>query len=155
MELTTVSFNCSSFNSTKLISSKEINDSEYTSSRYVCEFKSILQQLAEKTLSPDIYPGTVPLPDEGTSVGVAQSVRMTTVSSSVRKTPSTLNRSRINDAKKLNDKPRIIAFVLGGACFSELRSAQEIMDKFGSEVIIGSTNFITPEDFVNELASLS
>lgn len=133
-----------------------MSDSEYTSSRYVCELKSILQQLAEKTLSPDIYPGVVPLPDEGTSMGVAQSVRGSTgvTSTSVRKTPSTFNRSRANDAKKLNDKPRIIAFVLGGACFSELRSAQEIMDKFGSETIIGSTHFMSPEDFVDELASL-
>ena len=145
----------SAFNSNKLISSKEISDSEYTSSRYVCELKTILQQVAEKSLSADIYPGVVPLPDEGTSVGVAQSVRASAaVSASVRKTPSTFNRSRANDSKKLNDKPRIIAFVLGGACFSELRSAQEIMDKFGSETILGSTHFISPEDFVNELTSL-
>ena len=111
--------------------------------------------MAEKTLSSEIYPGVVPLPDEGTSLGVAQSVRNnTTMSTSVRKTPSTLNRSRANDSKKLNDKPRIIAFVLGGACFSELRSAQEIMDKFGSEIILGSTHFMCPDDFVKELAAL-
>jgi len=49
---------------------------------------------------------------------------------------------------------RMIVFVAGGICHSELRAAQEIMNKSGQEVILGSTHLLNPTTFVNDLKSL-
>ena len=49
---------------------------------------------------------------------------------------------------------RMIVFVAGGACYSELRAAQEIMEKGGQEIILGSTHFINPTEFVDDLKAV-
>ena len=49
---------------------------------------------------------------------------------------------------------RCIAFVVGGACYSELRAAREVMAAEGREIVMGSTRFVSPKDFVVDLNSL-
>ncbi len=51
-------------------------------------------------------------------------------------------------------KTRMIVFVAGGACYSELRATSEIMEKGGQEIIIGSTHFVNPAEFTQDLSSL-
>jgi hypothetical protein len=42
----------------------------------------------------------------------------------------------------------------GGMCYSEMRSAQEVMNATGKEIIFGSTRCIAPKDFAKDLYSL-
>ncbi|KAJ1679861.1 syntaxin binding protein 1 [Spiromyces aspiralis] len=52
------------------------------------------------------------------------------------------------------DKPVLILFIIGGVTLSEVRSAHELRKKYGCEVLLGSTHFLTPNKYLNELAIL-
>jgi syntaxin-binding protein 1 len=56
--------------------------------------------------------------------------------------------------KKSTHAGRQIVFMAGGMCYSELRSAREMMNSTGAEIVIGSTRCISPKDFTDDLHSL-
>ncbi|CAM9793879.1 unnamed protein product [Discosporangium mesarthrocarpum] len=49
---------------------------------------------------------------------------------------------------------RVMVFVIGGVCYSELRGAYECMHTHGREVIVGGTGFLSPNDYVQGLRGL-
>lgn len=49
---------------------------------------------------------------------------------------------------------RCIVFMLGGLAFSEIRVAREVMKSESTEIIIGSTAFVSPKEYMSELESL-
>lgn len=51
-------------------------------------------------------------------------------------------------------RPRFIIFVLGGITFSEMRTAYEQAEKHGVNLYIGSTNTITPMEYIRDLSKL-
>ncbi len=123
--------------------------SEYSSSRYVCLLKSILEDAASGTLSVEEYPSVMPLPDAeavlgGSAIGSALSVRKKTESGNWK----------TDKGKKKAHGGRQIVFMVGGMCYSEMRSAREVMNATGKEIIIGSTRCIAPKDFAKDLYSL-
>ena len=125
------------------------SESEYTSSRYVCLLKSILEDAASGTLSVDDYPSVLPLPDAEAVLGgsaIASAV-------SVRKTRESGN-WKTDKGKKKAHGGRQIVFMVGGMCYSEMRSAREVMNATGKEIIIGSTRCLAPKDFAKDLYSL-
>eukprot|EP00559_Dactyliosolen_fragilissimus_P001120 CAMPEP_0184861448 /NCGR_PEP_ID=MMETSP0580-20130426/6137_1 /TAXON_ID=1118495 /ORGANISM="Dactyliosolen fragilissimus" /LENGTH=648 /DNA_ID=CAMNT_0027358957 /DNA_START=1 /DNA_END=1947 /DNA_ORIENTATION=- len=138
------------------------NDSDegYISSRYVSELKGILKQMQDGSLSIDEYPSILPLPDEGVpySAKIGSNVERSRLTGSVRQTKNSQLRRAQKPAKDSKVAKffgaRKIVFMAGGLCYSELRSAQELMDKGGNEIILGSTRFISPKDFVDDLINL-
>jgi syntaxin-binding protein 1 len=87
------------------------------------------------------------MPDEGNSSSIA-----TSGVSSLRTGGSRYSANRRTNVGA--PKTRMIVFVAGGACYSELRAAQEIMEKGGQEIILGSTHIMNPTEFVENLTSL-
>jgi len=120
------------------------NDSEYSSSRYVCKLKGILEAMAENTLSIDDYPSVLPMPF-GTT-GSAASVR----TKAIRRT----SRWGADKKKAGFSGPRQIVFIAGGMCYSELRSAEEVMNNGEREFILGSTYFLKPAEYLKDISSL-
>eukprot|EP00557_Chaetoceros_sp_GSL56_P014074 CAMPEP_0176483692 /NCGR_PEP_ID=MMETSP0200_2-20121128/4053_1 /TAXON_ID=947934 /ORGANISM="Chaetoceros sp., Strain GSL56" /LENGTH=637 /DNA_ID=CAMNT_0017880109 /DNA_START=201 /DNA_END=2114 /DNA_ORIENTATION=+ len=141
----------SALNGERIVARRNVVDSgsEYSSSRYASDLKDLLIKMQEGRLSFDEYPSIYPMPDEGmnstiSSVGV----------SSVRSKASKYSKSSKNHVMAPKVGPRQIVFVAGGLCYSELRAAEELMEAGGPEIIVGSTNFTTPESFVRDIASL-
>ena len=49
---------------------------------------------------------------------------------------------------------RLIVFTVGGMAYSELRVAREVSKKQCREIVTGSTGFLSPSDFLEDLAQL-
>lgn len=91
----------------------------------------------------------MPLPDAeavlgGSAIASAMSVRKTRESGNWK----------TDKGKKKAHGGRQIVFMVGGMCYSEMRSAREVMNSTGKEIIIGSTRRIAPKDFAKDLFSL-
>jgi syntaxin-binding protein 1 len=115
-----------------------------------------MEDAAQGKLSVEDYPSVLPLPD-------AESMLAPTAKAyhkSVRKpmmnafSASTATQSTNVGKKKAASGGRQIVFMAGGMCYSELRSAREVMNTTGTEIVIGSTRCITPKDFIDDLNSL-
>lgn len=138
------------------------SDSEYASSRYSCELKVILQRMQDGNLSLEDYPSVLPMPDEGTPWNGRKSCSENRRHlGSVRQVTNTKFRSSSRSYSVSDHKiggkffgARQIVFIVGGVCYSELRCAQELMDKGGPETLVGSTQFLGPKDFVEGMVTL-
>mmetsp|Transcript_2540 Transcript_2540/g.6878 ORF Transcript_2540/g.6878 Transcript_2540/m.6878 type:complete len:721 (-) Transcript_2540:90-2252(-) len=148
----------------KLVSSGSFDeDSEYTSMRYVPGIKSICNDLAANQLSLEDFPSVVPMPENATNTGSAISARRRgkAEGSARKKTATTSKWSRATPTQTSTKKstnftgPRNLIFMVGGISYSELRVCREVMEKESREFIIGSTEFLSPSKFVEDLSSLS
>lgn len=50
---------------------------------------------------------------------------------------------------------RNMVFMIGGISYLELKVARDIMDKESREIIVGSTKFVSPSDFIDDLTTLA
>jgi syntaxin-binding protein 1 len=142
-------------------------ESEYASSRYSPPLKAILNELATNQLSIDEYPSVIPMPLSVTS--------QSTVSGSARRRgkgpEGSLRKSKAGPTDKWSKlgtsqaKPptnganytggRNLVFMVGGMSYSELRVARDIMERESREIITGSTKFVDPSEFLEDLHTLA
>lgn len=140
------------------------DEEEYASSRYKPALKSILTDLVTNTLDIEAYPSIVPMPASAAPTGrSARSAR------SAR--PAVKNARR---TKGLSDKwgrtgsptssgpvnisftgARSMVFMVGGLSYSELRVAEKVMEKESKEIIMGSSTFLSPKDFIKCIETLN
>jgi syntaxin-binding protein 1 len=135
-------------------------ETEYNS-RYVPPLQTILEDLVNNRLSLEEYPSLMPMPEMMSmgSSGTAASARKRDTASA-RKSGSTTSRWQKATPKE-NTKPglftggRAIVFYVGGICYSELRVARTVMDRENKEIVVGSTHFTKPKDFLRDMDKLS
>jgi syntaxin-binding protein 1 len=139
------------------------DESEYASSRYVPTLKSTCVELVSHQLSMEEFPSVVPMPDQQSSSGSAVSARRRgKPADSARAKPgatSKWNRTGNGEAVSKSGSHyvggRNIVFMVGGISYSELRVVREVMEKESREIIVGSTSFLSPSEFLKDLASLT
>lgn len=119
-------------------------------------------KMCQNILSIEDYPSVMPLPESSVrSSGTAMSARRRSEATSLRGSTTSKFR-RTSAAKSSGDAnssdafngERQLVFVVGGLCFSELRVAREVMSKESKEIIIGSTHFTKPTDFMKDVSKL-
>jgi len=120
------------------------DEPEFMTSRYITYFKTICDMMSNDSLSADDFPGTKPLPPAKTAT--ASSVRARGV--------SLASRWSKDKKKKKYTGGRQVVFMVGGICYSEIRAAYEVMDHGEKEFVVGSTNFLCPDEFVDGLKDL-
>jgi syntaxin-binding protein 1 len=117
-----------------------------------------LEGLVNNNLDINSYPPVRDLPQgHGSGAGTATSARKRS-DVSARKGGATSKWQKSNTREGANDESyqggRIIVFVIGGLSYSELRIARDVMAKESREVVVGSTVFSNPNEFLDDLRRL-
>lgn len=125
-------------------------DTEYILSRWVPVVKDLMEDAIDGVLDQEFYPF---LRREGAqaalSVGGDDAAAAGTRSARWQFRPK-------EATAEVKSGPRLIVFIVGGACYSELRSAYEVSaSKSEWEVIVGGTTFLTPRELLHQLQHLS
>jgi syntaxin-binding protein 1 len=135
-------------------------DAKYEGMRYTAPLKSILSDLVTNQLSQEDYPSVIPMPMSAGSTSVSGSARRRgkgTESSLRKKGGATDKWSKMGNSVtsstggSMYTGGRNMVFMVGGLSFPELRVARSVMERESREIIIGSTKFLSPADFLNEL----
>lgn len=143
------------------------DESEYAASRFVPALKTAMTEMAQDALSFGDYPSVLPMPENtgraggggGKSArsgrrGEAHSARKTAgASSKWAKSGRESGGSGAGGPLRYVGGRHII-FMIGGLSYNELRAAEEVSRKESREIIIGSSNFLTPAEFMEDLTVL-
>merc|ERR1719336_2872965 len=120
---------------------ERVNEHTYQMSRWTPLLKDVVEDAIEDKLDNNHFPF---LSGQRQSVG--------------RTAPTSARYGQWHKDKKepqSKNVPRIIAFVVGGCCFSELRCAYEVTnDKKNWEIIMGGSHLLTPEEFLEGMKEL-
>ena len=154
-------------------------DSQFAATRYVPALKSTLMALSNNELSIDTYPSLLPMPASATTPvsrssgarnSAVSSVRKSTsgAASSARKSAGASSKwaanagsSSLSASSSSAGGPiaftgaRHLVFMVGGLCYAEMRVAREVMEQTSREIILGSTSFLSANDFLDDIAKLS
>merc|ERR1719336_3530995 len=120
---------------------ERVSEQTYQMSRWTPQLKDTIEDAIEDKLDNNHFPF---LSGQRQSVG--------------RTAPTSARYGQWHKDKKepqSKNVPRIIAFVVGGCCFSELRCAYEVTnDKKNWEIIMGGSHLLTPEEFLEGMKEL-
>jgi hypothetical protein len=136
----------------------------YYLSRYVPPLKDILESVVKNTLSTKECPYLNKENDSEEKQTSQENTPKTEKSKrKVKEQQSKWQQNNTNTSSSSSsavtivqkrDGPRIIVFIVGGMTFSETRVVYEVSKAKNRDIIIGSTHFLTPHMFVNELKRL-
>lgn len=128
---------------------KRINDQTYQMSRWTPILKDVIEDTIDDKLDNSHFPFL------GGSQRHGQTGFSQTAPSSGRY-GGWHSKDATAGPTKAKNVPRIIVFVMGGACFSEFRAGYEVTnDRKNWEVIVGGSQILTPEGFLKEVKGLS
>jgi syntaxin-binding protein 1 len=154
------------------------DEGEYAASRYSPPLKAILEELVTNSLSLEDYPSVLPMPEmgpttsSGGSSGAAASARGGAARSarnsrrgeaaSARKSTGPSNRwaksTGVENKRGIGPVSfsggRSIVFVMGGMSYQELKVTRDVMINESREIVVGSTTFLSPSEFVSDLTKL-
>ena len=90
------------------------------------------------------------------SSGISNRTKPSWATKKNRSSSENPNLKSVDDAISLTNKPgsRLIIFVIGGMTLSEIRIIYKISKDLNREILIGSTNTINPENFIDILKDL-
>ena len=108
---------------------------KYQMSRWSPKVKDIVEDAIEDELNTNYFPFL-----SGKMQG--NNMRATTTS------------ARYGKGQKDKNLPRIIVFIAGGCCYSEMRAAYEVTSQTGWEVIMGGSALLSPEQFLENVQQL-
>ena len=131
--------------------------------------KSILEALSNDELSMEEYPSVTPMPiasasQAGRSNNARSSRKASGAATSVRKSAGASSKWATNSSSgggKRSGGPanfngaRNMVFMIGGLCYPEMRVAREVMESESREIIMGSTAFLSANDFIDDLGKLA
>ena len=111
------------------------------------------------TLSLDEFPSVVPMPPSATVASGSKSARSARSAKPSARAKGASKWGK-GDAKAGAEAiaftgSRSLVFMLGGLAYSELKVARKVMEKESREIVIGSTDFMNPEDFTKALQTLN
>ncbi|KAK9467958.1 Sec1-like protein [Lipomyces arxii] len=117
--------------------------------RYILPLKNILEGVVHNTLDLQLYKAAKDQPSAASDL--AQDYLLTPSTTSSRR-----NRAVWHDRALVAQTPaqRIFVFIAGGMTYAEARTAYEISGAYDKEVIIGSQDFISPSDWLQQLSRL-
>ena len=140
------------------------DEAEYAASRFVPALKTTLTEMAQEALSFEEYPSVLPMPENTGRAGGSKSSKggRRGEASSARKTKGATSKwaksgggtSSGGTGPVRYNGGRHIVFMIGGLAYGELRAAEDVARKESREIIIGSTNFVTPSEFMEDLGKL-
>lgn len=118
---------------------KERAEPTFTTSRWTPYVKDIMEDIVDEKLDSRQFP---PI----------NSQRTTTINPTAQSTREFGGWIQ-NRRAPVRSGPRLIVFILGGVCYSELRCAYEVTQNNNKrwEVFIGSDHTISPKDFLRDL----
>ncbi|ORX91203.1 Sec1-like protein [Basidiobolus meristosporus CBS 931.73] len=117
--------------------------------RYVPMVKQIVENLVQNTLPPDMFPIMTSNHHGGGANGQGANAQVFR-----HQAPKWTKRKKGTLGESVNQKGRIILFMIGGMTHSEMRSVYEISKELNREVIIGSTHVLPPWGFLDSLRTL-
>ncbi|KAF9919446.1 vacuolar sorting protein VPS33/slp1 [Linnemannia zychae] len=122
---------------------KRADDEElpYDLSRYVTKLKKVVEEHINGTLDTTVYPYTTEAP----TIDSADSTR------SLRKAAQPAWEKKRPNVKG----SRLIVFIAGGVTYSEIRAMYELCQSMGRDIMVGSTDIITPRQFIYSLKDLA
>jgi len=120
---------------------------EYQLSRYVPYVKDIMEDAVEGKLDNKMFPYLLTREGGGIMAGGGSSARSARMFGNWHK-----DKTQTETTRSL---PRLIVFVVGGASYSETRSAYEVTEAYKQwEVILGGSELLTPDGFLYRILSL-
>ncbi|TKA67820.1 hypothetical protein B0A49_06534 [Cryomyces minteri] len=119
---------------------------EYSLSRFEPALKLLLENHVTGTLDPTLFPYTKPPLD------LADSASTNVPATSLRSAKPTWAKSRNTTAEP---RQRIIAFLAGGATYSEARACYEVSRLYNRDAYLVTSHMLTPGLFMRQVGDLS
>ena len=119
------------------------SEGEYVDTRHIGAMKGCLEQLINGELPTDKYPALGPtISSSSEAKGNAKSMRRYGANNRWGKRETNITGSRA------------LCFVIGGLAYSEMRAGYELQAQHSKEVVVGSTHFVSPDEYVSEVSGL-
>ncbi|BFZ59705.1 syntaxin binding protein 1 [Saitoella coloradoensis] len=124
----------------------------YELSRYVPVLKSVLDEHIKGTLDPVAFPYINNIPGPEAMAAAPAGAVAQQPQGSLRSARPTWAKAKTQAGGYVEPRQRVLVFIAGGATYSEARSVYELSAKHNRDVILGSTEMLSPAQWLNQLS---